>query len=94
MRWEAFCRALLTRYSPEPMPLDDPPTDHAELARAARELLENAVFRLAMERVQERLVASWQHSALGAKEEREAAYRLHAAIEELRAELVRMTTNK
>lgn len=93
MRWEAFCRALLARYS-EPAPAEAPPEDRRELANAARELLENPVFRLAMERVQDRLVSTWRHTALSAAEEREAAYRLHAAVEQLRGELVRMTTNK
>lgn len=92
MKWEAFCRALGRRYAPELIPLDPPPENAGELANAARELLQNSVFRLAMERVEQNLIERWRHSQLGARDEREAVFLLHAAIEELRAELVRMTT--
>lgn len=95
MRWEAFCRALSHKCGQEPpavFPLDPPPENPAELANAASELLKNPVFRLALDRVQERLVNQWRHSTFGNKDEREATYLLHASIDELRAELQRMTT--
>ena len=96
MRWEAFCRALGRRFDVEPPqihPLDPPPENAQELANAARELLQNPVFRLAMTRVQAGLADRWRHSPIGGRDEREAAYLLHCAIDEVRAELVRMTTS-
>lgn len=93
MRWEAFCLKLHRRFGPpELIPLDPAPENPAELAEAAKKLLQDPVFRLAMDRLQERLVDQWRHSALGSKSEREVTYLLHSAIAELRAELVRMTT--
>lgn len=96
MRWEAFCAALGHKFGAEPQPrlypLEPPPENAQELARAAKELLQNPVFRLAMERVQQGVVDTWRHSPLGGSDQREAAYLLHAAIEELRAQLVRMST--
>lgn len=95
MKWEAFCRALGAKFAPdrpELFPLEQPPENAGELAEAARKLLQDPVFRLVMERVEQGLIQRWRHSALGERDQREAVYLLHTAIEELRAELARMTT--
>jgi hypothetical protein len=60
------------------------------IASAAKQLLDEPVFQLALERVQRRLVETWKSTALADAPAREQQYRLHWAIEELRAELRRM----
>lgn len=67
-----------------------PPSDKAELASAAKRVLEDPVVQLALDRVQKRLYDSWRHTQVGAEHEREEAYRLHWAVEELKSELRRM----
>lgn len=67
-----------------------PPQDVVELGNAAQQLLQDPVFRLAMERVEAGLVDRWRLSPIGAAAEREAVYHLHVAVAEIRAELTRM----
>jgi hypothetical protein len=69
----------------EPPP--EPPNDRNELASAAKRLLEDPVFILALDRVQKRLYDSWRQTEVGAEHAREQAYRLHWAVEELKTEL-------
>ena len=80
----------------EPPPPDEvrqPPGDPVALGHAAQALLQDPVIRLAMDRVERRLIDTWRLSAIGAYQEREAAYNLHSALQELRAELQRMVTD-
>jgi hypothetical protein len=55
--------------------------------------LEDPTFALALGRVQERLTDAWRNSAVGGADAREAAYRLHCAVEQLRSELHLMVAN-
>jgi hypothetical protein len=64
--------------------------DKREIASAAKQLLEEPVFQLALERIQRRLLETWKNTAVADTAAREQQYRLHWAIEELRAELQRM----
>jgi hypothetical protein len=68
----------------------EPPSDRNELASAAKQLLEDPVFNLALARVQRRAYDSWRQSEVGAEKYREQTYHLHWAVEELKAELRRM----
>jgi hypothetical protein len=68
----------------------EPPSDRNELASAAKRLLEDPVFVLALDRVQRRAYDSWRQSEVGAEKYREQTYHLHWAVEELKAELRRM----
>ena len=70
-----------------------PPSDPAQLGEAARRLLDDPTLQLALERVQAKLVESWRNTAVGASEEREAAYRLWWASEQLKTELRIMLGN-
>jgi hypothetical protein len=66
------------------------PSDRNEIAGAAKRLLQDPVFALALDRVERRLYETWRQSAIGDSAKREQAYQLHCAIEELKAELHRM----
>ena len=63
------------------------PSDPMQLGEAARRLLDDPTLVLALERVQQRLVDTWRDSKVGDAEAREAAYRLHWAVEQFKAEL-------
>jgi hypothetical protein len=63
------------------------PSDPMQLGEAARRLLDDPTLMLALERVQQKIVDRWRVSKIGDVEAREAAYRLHCAVEELKAEL-------
>lgn len=83
-RFWAWCRRdpVAPWRSPHPAP-----EDKSELGRAARALLDDPVLHLALQRVQEKLVATWLNTAPGDSDAREAAYRLHWAAEQFRQEL-------
>ena len=66
------------------------PTDRNVIASGARQLLDEPVLELAFERLETRLYETWKASGAGGVAVREEAFRLHWAIEELRAELRRM----
>ena len=70
-----------------------PPSDPSQLGEAARRLLDDPTLQLALERVQAKLIESWRNTAVGALEEREAAYRLWWASEQLKTELRIMLGN-
>lgn len=89
MRFWPFADAL-ARSAPTLVQMADPPKDMVELGNAAQQLLQDPVFRLAMERVEAGLIDRWRLSPIGAAVEREAVYQLHAAVTEIRAELTRM----
>jgi hypothetical protein len=76
-------------FTPGPAPAD-PPNDPVQLGAAARALLDDPVFRLAIERIEHRLVVSWKHTADDERNLRELNFFLHRAVQELRAELQRM----
>lgn len=91
MRFWPFADAL-ARAAPELAvnPLAEPPQDVVELANAAQQLLRDPVFRLAMDRLQAGFLDRWRRTTVGNRDERENAYLLFAAVEEIRAELTRM----
>jgi hypothetical protein len=63
------------------------PRDPMQLGEGARRLLDDPTLVLALDRVQQRLVDTWRDSKVGDAEAREAAYRLHWAVEQFKAEL-------
>jgi hypothetical protein len=87
----AWCRA--NDAAPPPLPPGPPPDDPIQLGAAAQRLLQDPTFALALGRVQERLTDAWRNSAVGGTDAREAAYRLHCAVEQLRTELHLMVAN-
>jgi hypothetical protein len=91
----AYWRQLYAQYWGETpaWPPPPPPESLGELGEEARKLLENPVLHEALGRIETKLVASWRGSAVGDDEAREAAYRLHWAVEQLKAELRLMIAN-
>jgi hypothetical protein len=71
-------------------PSGEPPSDRNELAGAAKRLLEDPVFALALDRIQKRLYDTWRQSEVGDEQARERQYHLHWAVEEVKSELRRM----
>jgi hypothetical protein len=78
---------------PPLQPPAPPPADRVELGAAAQRLLQDPTFALALDRVQVRLTDAWRNSTVGDAAGREAAYRLHTAVEQLRSELHLMVAN-
>lgn len=74
-------------------PIDLAPTDPIELGARAKALLDDPLLKLALDKIEEKLNATWRHSKVGDTEAREAAYRLYWAIEQLRSELRAMRDN-
>ena len=70
-----------------------PPSDPSQLGEAARRLLDDPTLQLALDRIQQKVGDRWRASLSGEIDQREAAYRLHWAVEELRGELRRMLGN-
>lgn len=68
-------------------PLGDVPTDRSQLGAHAGRLLEDPVLALALDMIEADLVHRIMNSVVGAAEQREAAYRLHWAKEQLRTKL-------
>jgi len=90
MNWRQVWRFLRGPTVEDLIPIKEapePPSDRNELASAAKRLLEDPVFNLALDRVQKRLYDSWRQTEVGAEHAREQAYRLHWAVEELKTEL-------
>jgi hypothetical protein len=60
-------------------------TNEERMRRAehARALLEDPLIIEAFSRLRENATAGWQHTAVGQREEREAFFYLHCAIEDL-----------
>jgi hypothetical protein len=69
------------------------PQSQGELGEEARKLLDNPVLIEALDRIERKLVGSWRSSLVGDAAGREAAYRLHWAAEQFRAELRIMIAN-
>ena len=97
MSWSDFRRFFsgptvedLEAAAPPSKPPPELPTDRREIASAAKQLLDEPVLELAFERLETRLYETWKESGAGDVAVREEAFRLHWAIEELRAELRRM----
>jgi len=88
---------IWSRFFPDPADLwksSQPlPPNKGEVGEEARKLLDNPVLHEALDRVERRLVETWRTSPIGDGEGREATYRLHWAVEELKAELRRMIGN-
>jgi hypothetical protein len=92
--WRFFGGPTVEDLTQAAAPLLPPlPTDRREIAAAAKALLEDPVFQLALSRVQERLAETWKTTETADMPRREEMYRLHWAIEELRTELRRMVDN-
>jgi hypothetical protein len=92
--WFRGYRALPSPLPPPPFqPSAPPPADRVELGAAAQRLLQDPTFALALDRVQVRLTDAWRNSTVGDAAGREAAYRLHTAVEQLRSELHLMVAN-
>ena len=70
-----------------------PPENAGELGEEARKLLDNPVLHEALSRVERKLIETWRNTPAGDEAGREAAYRLHWAVEALRAELRVMIAN-
>jgi hypothetical protein len=70
-----------------------PPEAAGELGEEARKLLDNPVLHAALDRVERKLIETWRNTPAGDEAGREAAYRLHWAVEALRAELRVMIAN-
>jgi hypothetical protein len=69
------------------------PTDRQELGEEARRLLDNPVLHEAMDRVERKLIESWKNTAPGEDEQREAAYAMYWAMQQVRGELRVMIAN-
>lgn len=65
----------------------DAPADRSILGEHAKRLLADPVLGLAFERIERTLTERLFNTKLGESEQREAAYRLHWAVEQLKAEL-------
>lgn len=87
--WEHFWRT-----DPPPWRSSESVPEHtSELGEEARKLLDNPVLIEALERVEKKLFETWRSSPVGDAAGREAAYRLHWAAEQFRAELRIMIAN-
>lgn len=94
MIWQRLAELWGSRLEPPaPDEVREPPGDVVALGHAAQALLQDPVMRLALERVERRIIDDWKHSADGEREVREMAFCLHRAVQELRAELQRMVTD-
>lgn len=94
MIWQRMAQIWGERLVPEPPEeLKEPPSDPVALGHAAQALLHDPVIRLALDRVERRLVDTWRLSADDERDVREMAFFLHRAVQELRAELQRMVTD-
>jgi hypothetical protein len=89
-RLVAWCREVPAPPWASPYPV---PEDKGQIGVAAQALLDDPVLHLALDRVQEKLVATWLATAPGERQAREAAYRLHWAAEQFRSELRIMIAN-
>lgn len=72
---------------------EDAPTDRMQLGAGARRLLDDPILALAFDLVERELIATILNSAVADREQREAAYRLHWAKEQVRAKLRGMLAN-
>lgn len=88
-RWMRFLTAAEMPWRP----IGDAPSDRQELGEEARRLLDNPVLHEAMDRVEKKLVESWKNTAPGEDAEREAAYAMYWAMQQVRGELRVMIAN-
>lgn len=70
-----------------------PNSDPSILGTHAKRLLDDPVLALAFERIENKLAETWRHTAVGDADGREAAYRLHWAVEQLKSELAAILGN-
>lgn len=71
----------------------EPPTDKKELGTYAKQLLEDPVLHLALERVEENLVRTWKASDPSDEEGRERIYAAYQGMQRFKGELHRMIAN-
>lgn len=64
-----------------------PPTDRRELGTAARQLLDDPVLHLALERVEDKLMQTWRTSNPADEEGRERVYAAYLGMQRFRQEL-------
>jgi hypothetical protein len=88
-RWARFLAKVDIPWRPSA----PPPTDRQELGEEARRLLDNPVLHEAMDRVERKLVDTWRNTAPGEDEQREAAYAMYWAMQQIRGELRIMIAN-
>jgi hypothetical protein len=72
--------------APEPLHLNAP-QDKLQIGARAEALLHDPILALAFEKLERDIDNRWRNSAVGEKEQREAAYRMHWAIEQVRVKL-------
>ena len=84
---------IWSRFFPNERPPELPPKirpapeNLGELGQEAKDLLSNPTLHEALNRVEKKLQASWRNTPPGDSAAREEAYRMHWAVEALRAEL-------
>jgi hypothetical protein len=69
------------------------PRDKRELGNAARQLLDDPVLHLALERVEDSLIQTWKTSDPADEEGRERVYATYLGMQRFRGELRRMIAN-
>ena len=88
---------IWSRFFPDPADLwksSQPlPPNRSEMGEEARKLLDNPVLHEALDRVERKLIESWRNTTPGDEKAREAAYALHWAAQQFRAELRLMIAN-
>ena len=72
---------------PPPQEIRPAPENLGELGQEAKDLLSNPTLHEALNRVEKKLEAAWRNTPPGDSAAREEAYRMHWAVEALKAEL-------
>lgn len=88
-RWARFLATATVPWRP----VGEPPADRQELGEEARRLLDNPTLHEAMSRVEKKLLDTWRNTAPGEDEQREAAYNMYWALQQIRGELRIMIAN-
>ena len=90
--WGRFGRFFSGSFVAEPWPATSspPPDEVVQLGIQAQRLLEDPVLRLALDRIQTKLVETWRQTQVGDHRGREAAYQMYWAAEQFKAELRQM----
>jgi hypothetical protein len=88
-RWARFRAMAMAPWQS----VGDAPTDRQELGEEARRLLDNPTLHEAMNRVERKLIETWKNSALDEMRQRDAAYNMYWALQQIRGELRIMIAN-
>jgi hypothetical protein len=92
MVWGRFIRFLALDEMPWSAS-QAPPRDKKELGHAARQLLDDPVLHLALEKVEDSLIQTWKTSDPADEEGRERVYATYLGMQRFRGELRRMIAN-